>query len=40
MMISGSLRRLANDKKAAFTSAVEPGDPRLIAAIEQELAGE
>jgi glutathione peroxidase len=26
--------------KAAFTSAVEPGDPRLIAAIEQELAGE
>ncbi len=26
--------------KAAFTSAVEPNDPRLIAAIEQELAGE
>jgi glutathione peroxidase len=26
--------------KAAFTSAVEPSDPRLIAAIEQELAGE
>jgi glutathione peroxidase len=25
--------------KAAFTSAVEPSDPRLIAAIEQELAG-
>ncbi len=26
--------------KAGFTSAVEPSDPRLIAAIEQELAGE
>jgi len=26
--------------KAAFTSATEPNDPRLIAAIEQELAGE
>ena len=26
--------------KAAFTSAVEPTDPRLIAAIEQELPGE
>jgi len=26
--------------RAAFTSAVEPNDPRLIAAIEQELAGE
>ncbi len=26
--------------KAAFTSAVEPYDPRLIAAIEQELASE
>jgi glutathione peroxidase len=26
--------------KASFTSAVEPNDPRLIAAIEQELAGE
>ena len=26
--------------KAAFGSAVEPNDPRLIAAIEQELAGE
>ena len=26
--------------RAAFTSAVEPSDPRLIAAIEQELAGE
>ncbi len=26
--------------KAAFTSAVEPNDPRLIVAIEQELAGE
>jgi glutathione peroxidase len=26
--------------KAAFTSAVEPNDPRLIDAIEQELAGE
>jgi glutathione peroxidase len=26
--------------KAAFTSAVEPDDPSLIAAIEQELAGE
>jgi glutathione peroxidase len=25
--------------KAAFTSAVEPNDPRLIVAIEQELAG-
>jgi glutathione peroxidase len=25
--------------RAAFTSAVEPNDPRLIAAIEQELAG-
>jgi glutathione peroxidase len=26
--------------RAAFTSAVEPNDPRLITAIEQELAGE
>ena len=26
--------------KAAFASAVDPNDPRLIAAIEQELAGE
>jgi glutathione peroxidase len=26
--------------KAAFTSAVEPNDPHLIAAIEQELAGD
>jgi glutathione peroxidase len=26
--------------KSAFASAVEPNDPRLIAAIEQELAGE
>jgi glutathione peroxidase len=26
--------------KAAFTSAVEPSDPRIIVAIEQELAGE
>jgi glutathione peroxidase len=26
--------------KAAFTSAVEPNDPRVITAIEQELAGE
>jgi len=26
--------------KAAFTSATDPNDPRLIAAIEQELAGE
>jgi len=26
--------------KAAFTSAVEPNDPRLIVAVEQELAGE
>src|ERR1035437_2046077 len=26
--------------KAAFTSAVEPNDPRVIAAIENELAGE
>ena len=26
--------------EAAFTSATEPNDPRLIAAIEQELAGE
>jgi glutathione peroxidase len=26
--------------KAAFTSAVDPNDPKLIAAIEQELAGE
>ena len=26
--------------KAAFASATEPNDPRLIAAIEQELAGE
>jgi glutathione peroxidase len=26
--------------KAGFTSATEPNDPRLIAAIEQELAGE
>jgi len=26
--------------RAGFTSAVEPNDPRLIAAIEQELAGE
>ena len=25
--------------KAAFTSAVEPNDPRLVAAIEKELAG-
>jgi glutathione peroxidase-family protein len=26
--------------KAGFTSATEPNDPRLIAAIEHELAGE
>lgn len=26
--------------KAAFTSATDPNDPRLIAAIEQELVGE
>jgi glutathione peroxidase len=29
----------AGHLKAAFTSSVEPSDPRLIAAIEQELAG-